>query len=139
MTDPRRQAFAPYFRQLANLMGLWAWAIAIDDDPEEEANARAHLTRGRYRVLISLSEGFLRSSPEDQRQTACHELIHAHMAAMHFVVTDAVSTDAEQAYVLAMEYAVDAMATEWAKTMPLPYDGEPVAKPKRPKTKLARK
>ena len=129
MTDPRKAAFSPYLRCLADMMELRDWSVRIDNGAPDNANAMAKVDTayGRKLLWLNLSETFLDSSPEEQRQTLVHELVHAHFASMHhFLCHHLGEGPAFEAYRLAHEYGVDAIAEGWAKTLPLP--GEVKAK-----------
>jgi hypothetical protein len=122
--DPRRRAFGPYLRCLADLMGLRDWTVTIDARPtdDRENNAEAATIRGRKQLRVALSEDFLGMPPEEQRATVVHELIHAHGAPMDHMLCGVLDDDARRSYKLLMEYMVDGIADEWAKSLPLPGD-----------------
>lgn len=142
MSDPRKKAFGPYLRCLADKMGLRDWTVGIDDDPPDDNHrAEASCAYGRKHIWIQVSESFLDCKEEDQRQTLVHELLHCHFAAMHHVLCRSLGqADVFEAYKLAMEYGVDGIAEEWAKHLPLPSEvREAEEKPSKPKRKTARK
>lgn len=130
MIDPRKTKFGPYLRCLADMMGLRDWTVTVTNEAFDDVNAKADQPSGRKIHWVSLGEPFLDSPPEEQRQTLVHELIHAHLAPMHhFLCRELGDGAAMEAYRLWMEYAVDGMADEWAKLLPLPAQ----VRPRKPK------
>jgi hypothetical protein len=131
VTDPRKQAFAPYLRTLADLMGLKDWQFTIADGPAgETALASVKPWYGRKGATIWLSESFLNNAPEEQRYVVTHELIHCHTEAGWEIADDAMPDEAKAAFKRMMEYAVDGIATALAAHLPLPPKGEPAMKKK---------
>ncbi len=128
MTDPRKAAFEPYLRCLADKMGLRDWSVGIAEGVPDNANhtAEAQCRYGRKVLWVFLSEDFLGNSERTQRATLCHELIHAHMAPMHqLLIRELGDGGPFEAYRMLMEYAVDGMAEEWARSLPLPSEVKP--------------
>ena len=118
-----RSDFCPYVRDLANRMGLrdWAFEIPRTQPDDTEANAAIFCAFGRKHGEIRLSDSFLEdSTPEEQRQTLCHELAHALFAPMHQFLRDTLDEHAFKAYLLLFEYGIDATADALAPHMPLP-------------------
>jgi hypothetical protein len=124
--DPRRRAFTPYVRALADLMELRDWTVSVDDSaPDDGMMASVHCAYGRKNLTISLSDGFLDEPEGRQRQTVAHELVHAHLQPMHQMLHGELQSSAFAAYKLPMEYAVDAIAEGWARHLPLPSQVRP--------------
>jgi hypothetical protein len=124
MTDERKTRYGDYVRELANAMGLRDWTISISVAPPSDENhiAANWATYGRKLQTLYLSERFLDSSAEEQRATLVHELVHAQFAHLHSLALRLLTSDgAKEAWTLAMEYTVDGIAEEWAKTLPLPF------------------
>jgi hypothetical protein len=129
MTDPRKQLFSPYVRQIADLMGLKDWIVHVGDGPPTASNANAStfLRYGAKDALIKLSEDFLNDPPAHQRITIVHELIHLHLAPADGLITDFLGDETDpryKAYWRMMEYAIDGLAVAWAETLPLPDDDD---------------
>jgi hypothetical protein len=116
-----RKEFEPYFRDLADRMGLRDWLIFISPERPRDATDVANVLcwEGRKRATIRLSEDFLGDTPEDQRHTACHELIHCHFAAATHIAEQGLG-NVQSAFMLNMEFGVDGMADAIAPHMPLP-------------------
>ena len=117
-----RADFEPYARDLADRMGLKDWAIAIiRGQPDNEDTASIECVFGRKIANVKLSDDFLEeSTPEEQRQTLCHELAHALFMPMHLFLRDELDGSAYKAYHLLMEYGIDGVADAIAPHMPLP-------------------
>jgi hypothetical protein len=124
MTDPRKDSFGPYVRSLADLMGLRDWKVTIGDGgARDDSAASVWLQGGVKNARIHLSEEFLGYDADRQRQTLVHELVHAHFAASDGMLMDWLDDARYKGYVRIFEYAVDGIAEEWAKFLPLPNEG----------------
>lgn len=114
-----------YARRLADSMGLRDWSVhVLSGRPGDDENASICCLWGRRVAEIKLSDDWFADDPPRQRQALVHELIHAHLASMHWLVQDALEPSLHPAYELTLEYAIDAMAEAWAPFLPLP-DHEP--------------
>lgn len=121
MPDPRKEALAPYLRALADLMGLRDWTVGINHEPPDPRHlAECDARFGRKIAWIHLSEAFLNAPPDRQRQTLGHELLHAHTAHLEHLMHGELTEPGYRAFTLALEYAIDGIAEEWAKSLPLP-------------------
>lgn len=123
MTDPRRQAFAPYLRCLADRMELRDWTVSIADAPPDDPAlmAQCFATFGRRRATVAVSDEFLDDDGPAQRQTLVHELIHCHFRPMEQLLADMLRDHpAASAYVQFLEYGIDAVADAMAGHLPLP-------------------
>lgn len=114
----------PYF-------GLTDWTINLSwTELPPNTFARINTAYGRREATILLGEEFLKSSPESQRETLVHELLHCHFAPLDEYVGDSLPpllgkpawTAWETAYDLFEERAIDALAVAVADmgTIPLP-------------------
>lgn len=104
-------------------MGLRDWTVGIAEGATDDVNheAEAACTTGQKIIWVYLSEHFLERTPDRQRQTLVHELLHAHTAPMHqFLCRLEIDKGVFAGYDLLMEYMVDGIAEEWAKSLPLP-------------------
>ena len=52
--DPRRAAYEPYLRSLADRMGLKDWSVAISDDPPKSETADASVFIGALLIGLAL-------------------------------------------------------------------------------------
>jgi len=121
MTDPRKQAFAPYIRRLGDTLALKDWTFDIvSSAPSDNGEVSIEPIVGRKLVLIRLSEEFLESGPGEQRHSLTHELIHAHHAPMIEIAKQTMSDNAWSSFKLMMEYATDGLADGIASLLPLP-------------------
>jgi hypothetical protein len=120
MTDPRKQAFSEYLRDLADRMDLRDWHVEIiDRAPANGRHSSVWLCYGQRRAQIMLSEEFLASDVEEQRATLVHELLHLHFAPMDELVEGWLSPDQYKGHLLLFEYGIDGSARAWARTLPL--------------------
>ncbi len=81
MNDATHAAYGAYLRSLADAMLLRDWHVVLSRTPADD-DSRAQVSRhaGKNQVEISLGKEWLVLSPEQRRQTATHELLHAHTA-----------------------------------------------------------
>ena len=121
--DPRKEAFVPYVRQLAESMALKDWNIRLDpcDLARDGAEASIWLANTQRLAIVYLSEHFLGCKPEEQRKTLVHELIHCHVEMMRMTMNKLVTEEKDRDIILfQVEYAVDSLADAFAPHMPLP-------------------
>jgi hypothetical protein len=116
----RRQRWAPYVRQLADILHLRDWRIDINEDAPsgQDAIASCQPVTGRKYAVLRLSESFLSDPKPDQRHTLTHELLHCHLGPMHRMLEQ--SGDLPAAALLAIEYCVDGLADAIAPLLPEP-------------------
>jgi hypothetical protein len=132
MTDPRRQAWAGYVREVADRLRLRDWAVVVKDDGPEDGDAHAscHCVYGRKLALIRLSDGFLDDPPEGQRHSVVHELLHCHLDDGYwFAYGRMPNGEAKEAFERFVEKGIDGLADAIAPLMPLP--GTPAGEARR--------
>jgi hypothetical protein len=115
----RRQRWATYVRQLADLLRLKDWRIVVNEDlPPEDSLASCNPVPGRKYAAIRLGESFLTDDRAEQRHTLVHELLHCHLGPLHRLLE---AHDATPPSVrLALEYTVDGLADAISPLLPLP-------------------
>lgn len=115
-----RKEFEPYVRLLADRLGLKDWSFEVEDyEPNNcEAIAAIHIVTGRKFAVIRFRADLLKETPQQQRHTVIHELIHAHFALVNGFVCG--GGQPGESLSLALEYAVDGLADAVAPLMPLP-------------------
>lgn len=127
--DGDREQITPYFRQLADLMGLKDWTFALDKEPPESKTAFAaiHCWYGQRHAQVRVSESWATLTPEMFRKTMTHEAIHCHTTTLEMPMANIRNHIGEMLYQAvsgtyddALEYAVDAMAVAWSVWLPLP-------------------
>lgn len=125
MTDPRKQAFAPYARCLADLLALKDWLVKVNEEPPSDgADATMWLAVKRKRAEVCLSEAFLDMTPEEQRQRIVHELIHCHLEPAWEIAAESLPAEALPGFARMMEYAIDGLADGIAPHLPPPDAAE---------------
>jgi len=140
----RLDYWAHYFRDLADRMELRDWTITIQSRPaDDDACAQVTCIYGRKIATIKLADDFDSYAPEKQRQTAVHELLHAHLDHPQRVIDQANEVRNRNMISLlslnhrmALEHAVDAISDIIAPFMPLPEG--PARKRKKGKKKRGR-
>lgn len=129
-----------YIREMADLMGLRDWHFYVvvgplaTDEPALTNSvplAQIDCTYGRKHARITLVPGWENSAPEQLRMIVVHELVHAHLALMQWIVNNTRDTLGGAAFDVwrgsyhdAEELAVDGIASAWAERMPLPIKEE---------------
>jgi hypothetical protein len=110
-----------YLSDLAARLRLSDWTIHLSEEPaESDCWAQIEPVRGRKRATVRVCWEFFDQSPEIQRHTLCHELIHCHHAVVDDMTEPLLDEAGRVTYRMAREYAVDAMADVIAPHMPLP-------------------
>lgn len=108
-----------WFERAKNTLGLGEWVVNVEwTDLPEDVYARVHAAYARREATIKLGEEYLKATPESQRETLVHELLHLHFAPLDEYVADSIKTSmGPQAYVLFEaafdlfeERAIDAIA-----------------------------
>ncbi|MCL5292552.1 MAG: hypothetical protein M1548_08515 [Actinobacteria bacterium] len=123
--------FCSYVRQIADLLHLKDWRIRIEVDEAEDFDgfmAVVHPIEGRKRARLILCKEWLELSPEDQRHSIVHELVHCHLAGAGDIVRlDLLKNMSQSSYDIfyggfkrQIEYAVDGLADAVAPLLPLP-------------------
>lgn len=83
-----RRILADYLRAIADEMGLRDWDVRLEDEPCEPGNAATcKLTFGRKLAKVYVEKDFRSAqTPEEQRDTIVHELVHCHFESMASMV-----------------------------------------------------
>lgn len=114
-----REYVDSYVASLAGVMRLGHWTLVIDwSGTQEECYASITPDDNSVHAVIALSPTFLDLSPERQRQTLVHELVHCHLFPVHDTAEDMLEvTSSFSAFKVAskvlnsrIETAVDALA-----------------------------
>ena len=72
-----------YVRDIADRIGLKDWVIVLGDEPADDGNdAQIKCIYGHQRAMLWLDPEFADFTPDKQRGTIVHELIHCHLARM---------------------------------------------------------
>jgi hypothetical protein len=102
-------------------MGLTDWKFRVYDNepPNRDTVATIEPAFGRRIACLWLSDDFLGESPESQRHTLCHELIHCHFQPAREIVRETLPDDAWPGFLRMFEYGIDAVAETWAVHLPL--------------------
>lgn len=122
----------PYLRFLADRLGLRDWTIILKHEVADEPDVYAAINPVEDRKLatIRLAEDFTDRTPDEQRHTLIHELLHCH----HVPASDMVRLDltdhlSQTSYDLFyasfrrhIEYMTDGIADSVAPLMPLPAE-----------------
>jgi hypothetical protein len=116
----RRQRWAPYVRQLGDILRLKDWRIEVGEDAPADPAAMASCcpVQGRRYGVVRFAECFLTEEPPEQRHTITHELLHCHLGPLTRMLEarDALTPELN----IAMEHCVDGLADAIAPLLPLP-------------------
>jgi hypothetical protein len=92
-----------YLRQLADLLGLRDWHITLSRaHSAHDVFAAVRVDRQKDEATVHLNDTWHGFTPEQQRQTLVHELLHCHTTRLHRVVTR-------------LGYLIDGPAMEYVK------------------------
>lgn len=117
-----------YVHDIAGRLGLSRWHLDLSTKPTDDgAVAAVEITCGRRHAVIYVCEGFLRRSPQDQRDDITHELVHC---MLRDIQDTALSLEKQlepgtwaqfyDRHHNAMELLTDALAGLLSQQMPLP-------------------
>lgn len=130
MKPKRRRQVGKYLRRLADKLELRDWTVHLMHAEPHNPNhgAAMEATYGQRHVRVWIRSDLFDYSPEEQRQTLVHELVHVHTSAMVAMVRETLPGQMapgahevfEREFTRQMEHAVDAMAEAVAHHLPLP-------------------
>ncbi len=88
MNDTQHAAHAAYIRTLADALCLKDWVVTLRRHSSDEGTrAQVTISRMKDEATIVLCDRWFVRTPEEQRQTLVHELIHAHTGRLCRVMT----------------------------------------------------
>lgn len=118
-----------YLDKLKVLMGLGDWEIFISDRASQEhTNASVHAVLGRRLSPIYLSKGWWTYSPQVQRNTMVHELLHlVHHFQSEVIRLTGITNAVWRQFEMHTEYMVDHLAGIIDQNMPLPITPQEVS------------
>lgn len=129
MTNRERKILGEYCRDSADAIELRDWHIDLSKEPcDEDSCAQSRCRYGQKRIELRFPDDFpTASSPEDQRDTVIHELVHAHLdPPWKLLDEDVFGLLGREARALvvaeftrSIEYAVDGLSRAIAKHLPL--------------------
>jgi hypothetical protein len=121
MTESDKGWLAGYLRDLADRMGLKDWTIEVLADLcDDDSHADIRCIEGRKLAKVRFARDWREQTPETQRHTCCHELIHCHFAAVHLDTLRKLKSVDGETFMMHLEYGIDGMADAIAPHMPLP-------------------
>ncbi len=129
MNDAQHAVLSGYIRDLADAMGLRDWSISLGRYISDTGEYRAQITLHRQKdeAEVELSEAWFGRTPEEQRQTVVHELLHIHTARLCRTLTRFTEqVGGELATYLAKEHdeeeeiVIERLARVLAPYLPLP-------------------
>lgn len=129
------QIMANYLRALANRVGLRDWEVSFGKSTPQE-NGHAEGVGGtcdvgpmQKRLTIELRADWPTWDDDKLRHICTHELLHAHfepmrtpLANIEQLIGGLVFSTVWDATTHAMEWCLDAIATEWAESLPTPTE-----------------
>lgn len=121
-----RKDFPAYCRSIADKTGLAHWKLEFPDEPpaDKDAYASVNCWQTRFGASIRIGDALLKETPEEQRHCVVHEMVHCHLAHADRLAEKAMGGREREAWIVAMEYGVDALAAVIAPLVPLPPLGE---------------
>lgn len=128
-TPDEADAIQLYIDQLKHLLGLGQWDIFLSlASASDTTNASVHPVYGRRVVPISVNRNWWTYTPETQRNTIVHELLHiVHNAQTEVIRTAPTSVWQWRTFERETELMVDHLAGILDRHLPLPITPEEVA------------
>jgi hypothetical protein len=128
MRDAQHAAYTGYIREMADRLLLRDWVVELGrESTDEGSRAQIAINRERNMGTVTLCDRWFIRTPEEQRTTIVHEMLHLHSARLCRVMTrlqDEVEGDgvryAANAHNEEEEIMVDALARAIAPFLPLP-------------------
>ena len=126
MTDEQHSYWLRYIELLAGQLRLRDWVVILNRDSVEDGQhaAENQVRYGKRTLNLWLSSYFYVSSPEEQRSTIVHELLHAHFERIEAIVHVAFPEDEQplfkRIHAKEWETVIDTMALIVADRLPLP-------------------
>ena len=129
MTDDQIQYWNDYIHTIREHLRLRDWNLLLGTSVPDNTDHLACITPtyGRQVARIELSHAFLTDTPENQRQTIVHELLHLHTNRAANVLDRVIDGRSEgwlhlskEFHTEAIEYTTDILADIIAPFLPLP-------------------
>ena len=127
--DGDRHELGQYMRHMADLMGLRDWYLTLThkEPLDDDHGAECDVSYGQKCARIAFRDDWPTWDAEEVRRLMVHELIHRHVEPMRWamnntkhVVGAATFEVIADGFMDVLEVAVDGMAREWARHLPLP-------------------
>lgn len=133
--DGDRDYIGPYLRYLADQIGLRDWYLWFghstpqDEGYSDEAAGLCSFGGPSKRATIRLREEWATWDEEKFRHICVHELLHCHFAdirsplvTLEGLIGGLLYATTFDAMTTHMEYAIDGIAYDWGRLLPLPSD-----------------
>ena len=122
MTDPRRQAWVPYIREIADRLRLRDWTIDLSDEGTDRDGVSALVCVADQRKFarLYLGDDFLDMTPDEQRHCLAHELLHCHFGWATNWARQRLADPEREPFERLHEIGIDGLADAIAPLMPLP-------------------
>jgi hypothetical protein len=126
-TPEQADAIQRYLWVIRDMLGLQQWDIFLTmSHSTDDANASVHPVYGRYIAGVSVNKKWFEYSPEVQRNTIIHELLHVvHNRQSEVIRTTKQRDEVWITFNRETEYMVDHLATALEDLFPLPEPPEP--------------
>lgn len=135
-TPDEADAIQMYIDQIKDLLGLGQWDVFLSLAASDEAtNASVHPVYGRRVVPVSVNKDWWSYSPEKQRNTMVHEMLHVvHNSQTEVIRTAPTSVWMWRTFERETELMVDHLAGVLDQYMPMPISPTEVAEMRAAKT-----
>src|ERR1039458_5728905 len=119
---------ATYVRTVADMLGLKDWVIEVSDEPaDEQYDAFISMRECQKHATLYIGHSYWADSPEEQRHTIVHEMLHPHLDQMQRLIerNSEVFGSVPAAILIGqhkvdLEFATDAIAAAISQHFPLP-------------------
>lgn len=139
LTKKQTRLIGDYTRDIFDAVGLRDWFFYLMRDPAEDSDsqlatrndeclASIERTDGAKVAYLRLGRNFLKLEPDQQRHTIVHEALHCHLTDLNSLIQEDLAQHLDEkvhalvckTFIRDLEYAIDGIASEFAKAMPLP-------------------
>ena len=129
LTATSQRQLADYVATVARTLGLSDWILEVTvGDPGEDACAKVDAPYGQRRATITLGQLFLDQTPQDQRDTVVHELLHLVLMPSWQYIDELLDAElgvraariAWLGYTQHVEYSIDQLAATISPAVQLP-------------------
>ena|ERR1700689_3366726 len=126
---PTPASLVTYVSELASLLALADWRIDIDPEPcSPQYDAYVTVVPGHKWAIIELSPTWDEKSPDEQRHTLVHELLHLHFDEVRGVLKRNLNDDPMHRVIMNehlnfIEHGVEAVASAVHVLLPEVPDG----------------
>ncbi len=128
MTEEQYDKLGGYVQTIRDALAMTNWTVRLEHRPAEDGNtAEIQCVYGRKLANLRVCDDWWERTPDDQRHTIVHELLHCHLdgadtviRGLREVLGGPAHSVACEAHHTALEFAADGIADAVSPLLPLP-------------------